>query len=254
MFKQQLSPRSVHPYQTTLVPRSEQQFASAAQQRAKYPWAEDTTSPVYQVAGTDSSTSDNAYHGEKAKVHTRGSPSEAFTFPQCASAFSLPLCDEPQRLVSRSPMPTGSSVSPELPVVGACGGHCPGFEYVCYYILQVVFVVGVLTGISLCIAGIVLRRSNRNGDLGVLVYIGCLASCVCGVLLGVQCCVRRELRQRKARAPVHIPMHSIQVAAAIAFRAGRCRLGDAFAPRCRRRASNLPIGSGLNHPVQTLWG
>lgn len=32
--------------------------------------------------------------------------------------------------------------------------------------------VGVLTGISLCIAGIVLRRTNRNGDLGVLVYIG----------------------------------------------------------------------------------
>lgn len=35
-----------------------------------------------------------------------------------------------------------------------------------------IFVVGILTGISLCIAGIVLRRTNRNGDLGVLVYIG----------------------------------------------------------------------------------
>lgn len=61
MFKQQLSPRSVHPYQTTVVPRSEQQLESAAQQRAKYPWAENHM-PVYQVAGTDSSTSDNAYH------------------------------------------------------------------------------------------------------------------------------------------------------------------------------------------------
>lgn len=60
MFKQQLSPRSVHPYQTTVVPISEQQFASAAQQRAKFPWAENA--PVYHVAGTDSSTSDNAYH------------------------------------------------------------------------------------------------------------------------------------------------------------------------------------------------
>lgn len=62
MFKQQLSPRTVHPYQTTVVPRSEQQFASASQQRAKFPWADDINTPVYQVAGTDSSTSDNAYH------------------------------------------------------------------------------------------------------------------------------------------------------------------------------------------------
>lgn len=62
MFKQQLSPRSVHPYQTTMVPRSELQFMSATQQRVKYPWTEDNTTHVYQVAGTDSSTSDNAYH------------------------------------------------------------------------------------------------------------------------------------------------------------------------------------------------
>ncbi|XP_037293710.1 uncharacterized protein LOC115453536 isoform X2 [Manduca sexta] len=244
MFKQQLSPRSVHPYQTTVVPRSEQQFASATEQRAKYPWAEDINTPVYQVTGTDSSTSDNAYHmphyyngtikdygppspvyqspygastwygsykkGEKVPV--RGSPSEVYTFPQCASAFSLPLSEPEPRThtVSRSPVPPIPSVSPEVPIIGACGGHCPGFEYVCYYILQVIFVVGILTGISLCIAGIVLRRTNRNGDLGVLVYIGCLSSCVCCVLLGVQCCVRREIRQRKLRANMHIPMQSIQ--------------------------------------------
>lgn len=42
---------------------------------------------------------------------------------------------------------------------------------------QVIFVVGILTGISLCIAGIVLRRTNRNGDLGVLVYIGKSPTC-----------------------------------------------------------------------------
>ncbi|XP_026751857.1 uncharacterized protein LOC113512267 [Galleria mellonella] len=240
MFKQQLSPRSVHPYQTTVVPRSEQQFTSAAQQRVKYPWAEDINTPVYQVAGTDSSTSDNAYHvpqyyngtlrnygppspvyqspygagtwrnykkGETVPTHA----SDTYTFPQCASAFSLPLYDvETHTAVSRSPVPPVPSVSPEVPIIGACGGHCPGFEYVCYYILQVIFVVGILTGISLCIAGIVLRRTNRNGDLGVLVYIGCLSSCVCAVLLGVQCCVRREIRQRKVRANMHIPMQSIQ--------------------------------------------
>ncbi|KAJ8728231.1 hypothetical protein PYW08_016616 [Mythimna loreyi] len=243
MFKQQLSPRTVHPYQTTVVPRSEQQFASAAQQRAKYPWADDINTPVYQVAGTDSSTSDNAYHmphyyngtvrdygppspvyqspygggtwrnyNKVEKIPTHRPTTEAYSFPPCASAFSLPLCDvEPHaQAVSRSPVPPVPSISPEVPIIGACGGHCPGFEYVCYYILQVIFVVGILTGISLCIAGIVLRRTNRNGDLGVLVYIGCLSSCVCGVLLGVQCCVRREIRQRKLRANMHIPMQSIQ--------------------------------------------
>lgn len=62
MFKQQLSPRSVHPYQTTVVPRTEQQFVTASQQRAKFPWAEDVNAPVYQVTGTDSSASDTAYH------------------------------------------------------------------------------------------------------------------------------------------------------------------------------------------------
>ncbi|XP_035432417.1 uncharacterized protein LOC118264126 [Spodoptera frugiperda] len=243
MFKQQLSPRTVHPYQTTVVSRSEQQFASAAQQRAKYPWAEDINPPVYQVAGTDSSTSDNAYHlphyyngtareygppspvyqapygggtwrsyKKVEKIPTHLPSTETYSFPQCASAFSLPLCDvEPHTQgVNRSPVPPVPSISPEVPIIGACGGHCPGFEYVCYYILQVIFVVGILTGISLCIAGIVLRRTNRNGDLGVLVYIGCLSSCVCGVLLGVQCCVRREIRQRKLRANMHIPMQSIQ--------------------------------------------
>ncbi|KAJ2945988.1 hypothetical protein O0L34_g4907 [Tuta absoluta] len=259
MFKQQLSPRSVHPYQTTVVPRSEQQFASATQQRAKYPWAEDINAPVYQVAGTDSSTSDTAYNvphyfngpmrefgppspvyqapyggtgtwrsykkGEKLPI--RGSP-EGYTFPHCASAFSLPMCDiETRQTLSRSPIPPVPSISPEVPIIGACGGHCPGFEYVCYYILQVIFVVGILTGISLCIAGIVLRRTNRNGDLGVLVYIGCLSSCVCGVLLGVQCCVRREIRQRKLRVNMHIPMQPIQ---------------EAPAPACPLLTATLPHG------------
>lgn len=62
MFKQQLSPRSVHPYQTTVVPRSEKQFVSSTQQRTKYPWAEDIITPVSQYLGTDSSNSENAYH------------------------------------------------------------------------------------------------------------------------------------------------------------------------------------------------
>lgn len=194
MFKQQLSPRSVHPYQTTVVPRSEQQFASSSQQRAKFPWAEDINTPVYQVTGTDSSTSENAYnvgHFTTCKLPTLRLPTviskrfefqvpqyftgtmreyvaqspvyqapygtgtwrsykkvekipahmnpDVMTFPQCASAFSLPLCelDPRSHTPGRSPLPPIPSVSPEVPIIGACGGHCPGFEYVCYYILQV---------------------------------------------------------------------------------------------------------------------
>ncbi|XP_038211906.1 uncharacterized protein LOC119832316 [Zerene cesonia] len=234
MIKQSVAPRSVHPYQTTVLPRSEQQFATASRLRAKYPWIEDVNTPVYQATSTDASTPEHQYHVPQYYVKENGPPSpvyhapygtgtwrnynrgekampNTYTFPSCASAFSLPLCDvEPSQRMERLQVPSVQSVSPEVPIIGACGGHCPGFEYVCYYILQVIFVVGILTGISLCIAGIVLRKTNRNGDLGVLVYIGCLSSCVCGVLLGVQCCVRREIRQRKLRANTHIPMQPIQ--------------------------------------------
>lgn len=95
-------------------------------------------SPIYH---TPYSTGTWRSYQKVEKVPSRGAPSDTFTFPQCASAFSLPLCDEPQRIVDRSPMPTASSVSPEVPIIGACGGHCPGFEYVCYYILQVRFII-----------------------------------------------------------------------------------------------------------------
>lgn len=60
MFKQQLSPRSVHPYQTTVIPRNDQQFTSATQHRTKYPWAEEAAE-MYQFT-TDSSASDPAYN------------------------------------------------------------------------------------------------------------------------------------------------------------------------------------------------
>lgn len=77
--------------------------------------------------------------------------------------------------------------------------------------LQVCFVAGILTGISLCIAGAVLRTPSgshnhpplyrgapkRGGDLVVLVYIGALSAMVCSVLLAVQCCVAGQLENRK---------------------------------------------------------
>ncbi|XP_046988630.1 uncharacterized protein LOC124594311 [Schistocerca americana] len=89
-----------------------------------------------------------------------------------------------------------------------CGGHCVAFENFCYYCLQVVFVLGVLCGVSLTIAGSVLRQgpgqggvSHRGRDLVVLVYIGCLLALVCAVLLAVQCCVRRNVKRPSSHAP-----------------------------------------------------
>lgn len=81
--------------------------------------------------------------GEKISTHTAAS--DVYTFPPCASAFSLPLCDEPHsRQINHSPIPPVPSVSPEVPIIGACGGHCPGFEYVCYYILQVSYYLVII--------------------------------------------------------------------------------------------------------------
>lgn len=90
-------------------------------------------SPVYQAPyGTGTW---RKYKNNEKLLHVP--LSEAYTFPQCTSAFSLPLCDAESRNTNRSPAPPIPSVSPEVPIIGACGGHCPGFEYVCYYILQV---------------------------------------------------------------------------------------------------------------------
>jgi hypothetical protein len=61
----------------------------------------------------------------------------------------------------------------------------------------VIFIAGMLTGVSLIIAGAVLRSQSRGGDLLVLVYIGCMIAMVCSVLLSVQCCVRRNVKRRK---------------------------------------------------------
>lgn len=80
--------------------------------------------------------------------------------------------------------------------VEGCGGHCIEFQNFCYYFLQVIFVIGILTGVSLCIEGSAVRR-NRGKDLSVLVYIGCLISMVCGLLLSIQYCVRRKVQRRK---------------------------------------------------------
>lgn len=56
--------------------------------------------------------------------------------------------------------------------------------------------MGILIGISLCIAGTILRRT-KSRDLQVLMYIGVMSAMVCTLLLTVQCRVRKALRKRK---------------------------------------------------------
>lgn len=89
-------------------------------------------SPVYHSPySTDTWKS---YRKAQSSDHNR---QDTYMFPQCSSAFSLPMA-EVESIQSRaveSPVPP--IASPEVPIIGACGGHCPGFEYVCYYILQV---------------------------------------------------------------------------------------------------------------------
>ncbi|XP_039290547.1 uncharacterized protein LOC111051104 isoform X2 [Nilaparvata lugens] len=83
--------------------------------------------------------------------------------------------------------------------VNPCGGHCVQFENFCHYCLQVMNIAGILTGVVMVAAGFVLRNQRKGGNLEVLIYIGCLTALVCGLLLSVQCCVRRNLQQRRQR-------------------------------------------------------
>lgn len=80
--------------------------------------------------------------------------------------------------------------------ISGCGGHCLFFQNFCHYFLQVIFGMGILTGMSLCLIGSVLPNS-RSRDLQVLVYIGALISIVSAFLLTIQCRVRNQIRKRK---------------------------------------------------------
>lgn len=76
------------------------------------------------------------------------------------------------------------------------------------------FTMGILIGVSLCIAGVVLRKSAAR-NLQVLVYIGILLSAVCALLLGIQCNARMSANKRKKaiqmakRAP--IPLENLNI-------------------------------------------
>lgn len=118
--------------------------------------------------------------------------------------------------LSDRPQSSMSSALTSAMVYG-CGGKCQTFESVCYFVLQVrlfkdyllhsstcwpfstlfqlLFAMGVLIGMSLCIAGLVLRKSAAR-NLQVLVYIGILLAAVSGVLLSIQCRAKNTARRR----------------------------------------------------------
>ncbi|PSN46314.1 hypothetical protein C0J52_18592 [Blattella germanica] len=138
---------------------------------------------------------------QESHSHSTNSSSSSRTYPQQPRGpgppaqlwrVEAPISDR-ERPVTPASSPGATSGS----AVDGCGGHCVAFENFCYYCLQVIFIAGILTGVSLTIAGGVLRGQSRGGDLLVLVYIGCMIAMVCTLLLSVQCCVRRNVKRRK---------------------------------------------------------
>lgn len=75
--------------------------------------------------------------------------------------------------------------------------------------------MGILIGVSLCIAGLVLRKSAAR-NLQVLVYIGIMLAMVSALLLTVQCRAKNTARRRiKAiqtakRAPIQMETLNIR--------------------------------------------
>lgn len=185
---------SRHPYQATTVPQPQLHGRNA--------WTDKPES---------STNSSCASRGGRASLKNPGPPPAAeWLLPRnhqtMMSHHGLLLNQQVHPVVvpSRGPGSTAVSTvhgsSAAVSVAGgidSCGGQCIACETFCYYCLQVFFIAGILTGISLTIAGSVLRGNHRGGDLMVLVYIGVLLSLVCTLLLSVHYCVRRNVKERK---------------------------------------------------------
>ncbi|XP_056644574.1 uncharacterized protein LOC130450277 [Diorhabda sublineata] len=124
---------------------------------------------------------------------------------------NVPVNNLPRRISTRASDRPQSSLSSGVTsaVVHGCGGRCQTFENVCYFFLQLMFTMGILIGISLYIAGMVLRKSAAR-NLQVLMYIGILLSVVSGLLLAIQYDARKTARNRKKaiqmakRAPIQM--------------------------------------------------
>ncbi|KAH1016410.1 hypothetical protein HUJ04_007633 [Dendroctonus ponderosae] len=142
--------------------------------------------------------------------------------PKEASEAEERLYHEIQTPLSDRPQSSMSSVLTSTMFYG-CGGKCQTLESVCYFVLQLLFAMGILIGMSLCIAGLVLRNSAAR-NLQVLLYIGFLLAAVSGVLWSIQCRAKNSARRRiKAiqtakRAPIQMetlniranPVHNLE--------------------------------------------
>lgn len=101
----------------------------------------DPPSPRYQSPYAIDSWRNSIRRGQDVQNLRNHVQSDTFVFPQCAPTFSKALCDGDVCVQSQTAEHTSvPPESPEVPIIGACGGHCPGFEYVCYYILQVIII------------------------------------------------------------------------------------------------------------------
>ncbi|XP_075230854.1 uncharacterized protein LOC142329859 isoform X2 [Lycorma delicatula] len=169
-------PDSPSPTNSSVSSRTYQAVESCYQEYPAYAVPRDTAPPFMQYAAIGHGQTTHNYTLPHSVVHT----SRPMTPASCATS-------------------TDGGVD-------ACGGHCVTLENFCHYCLQVLFIAGILTGISLTIAGSVLK-GKRGGDLMVLVYIGVLTALVCTLLLSVQCCVKR--RQRAARRTTTGPIRRI---------------------------------------------
>ncbi|KAK7080724.1 hypothetical protein SK128_010392 [Halocaridina rubra] len=77
--------------------------------------------------------------------------------------------------------------------------RCEKCHYYCFRAAQAAFVVGIVTGFSLLVAGGVFHRQHI-AHLQVLVYIGAMVSLVCVVLLVIFCAMNKDHRTRRGAA------------------------------------------------------
>ncbi|XP_050298604.1 uncharacterized protein LOC126737660 [Anthonomus grandis grandis] len=146
---------------------------------------------------------------EERLYHEIQTPCDNGPTPVTANGRRLPL----SRLSDR-PQSSMSSALTNAMVYG-CGGKCQTFETICYFVLQLIFTMGILIGVSLCIAGLVLRKSAAR-NLQVLVYIGVMLAMVSAFLLTIQCRAKNTARRRiKAiqsakRAPIQMEQLNVR--------------------------------------------
>ncbi|CAH0564308.1 unnamed protein product [Brassicogethes aeneus] len=183
-----------------------------------YEFDDETNKRYSRNAFSDRSTRRSHHSKDQRKVYPNQDVGWDRVYQEIASPCDIVVANptdrrQPISRVSDRPQSSLSSGLTSAAVYG-CGGRCQTFENVCYFFLQLVFSMGILIGVSLCIAGVVLRESAAR-KLQVLVYIGILLAIVSALLLSIQCNARNATKRRKMaiqnakRAPIQMEtLHS----------------------------------------------